>query len=357
MSVSYSFIQWNAHKGMYDIFLLIGILTFIFGFAGVHTAVHGEAALNPEVLVVRGLAVCAFVMLHVILMIGPLARLDSRFAPLLYNRRHFGVAMFAVAFTHGLLATLYYGGFGSGDPATAVFAGYTSGPLVTAPFEVFGLAALVILFVMASTSHDFFLKHLSPRVWKSLHMLVYAAYVLVVVHVSLGAFVTREGFAGPAAVLLGAVALSGLHLAAGLRQRRLDSERASVEGDGWLHACDVGDLEEGRPRAVVTPGGVRYAVVRHAGAVAAFAATCPHQGGPLDEGEVIDGCLTCPWHGYQFRISDGCSPPPYNDRIERHDTKLDGSRVLVRLTHTPPGTDAETVTLSDGRPAGDTADG
>jgi nitrite reductase/ring-hydroxylating ferredoxin subunit/uncharacterized membrane protein len=32
---------------------------------------------------------------------------------------------------------------------------------------------------------------------------------------------------------------------------------------------------------------------------------CSHLGGPLHEGELIDGCLRCPWHGSTFRIVDG----------------------------------------------------
>ena len=39
-------------------------------------------------------------MLTIILSIGPLARLDRRFLPLLYNRRHFGVLTFFVALLH-----------------------------------------------------------------------------------------------------------------------------------------------------------------------------------------------------------------------------------------------------------------
>jgi nitrite reductase/ring-hydroxylating ferredoxin subunit len=27
--------------------------------------------------------------------------------------------------------------------------------------------------------------------------------------------------------------------------------------------------------------------------------------GPLSDGELADGCLTCPWHGSVFRIADG----------------------------------------------------
>lgn len=37
----------------------------------------------------------------------------------------------------------------------------------------------------------------------------------------------------------------------------------------------------------------------------AVAATCSHLGGPLDEGEVVDGCVRCPWHGSAFRLTDG----------------------------------------------------
>ncbi|MFB7011606.1 MULTISPECIES: Rieske 2Fe-2S domain-containing protein [unclassified Streptomyces] len=32
---------------------------------------------------------------------------------------------------------------------------------------------------------------------------------------------------------------------------------------------------------------------------------CSHFSGPLSEGEVADGCVTCPWHGSVFRLSDG----------------------------------------------------
>jgi len=41
------------------------------------------------------------------------------------------------------------------------------------------------------------------------------------------------------------------------------------------------------------------------GAVHAVANTCTHRGGPLREGEIADGCVTCPWHGSRFRLEDG----------------------------------------------------
>jgi nitrite reductase/ring-hydroxylating ferredoxin subunit len=32
---------------------------------------------------------------------------------------------------------------------------------------------------------------------------------------------------------------------------------------------------------------------------------CSHRGGPLHEGELQAGCVTCPWHASMFRTSDG----------------------------------------------------
>ena len=59
---------------------------------------------GPEVLAIRALGACAIVLLHVILCIGPLARLNPRFLLILYNRRHLGVMTFFVALAHGLLS-------------------------------------------------------------------------------------------------------------------------------------------------------------------------------------------------------------------------------------------------------------
>jgi nitrite reductase (NADH) small subunit len=32
---------------------------------------------------------------------------------------------------------------------------------------------------------------------------------------------------------------------------------------------------------------------------------CPHRGAPMDEGFVTDGVVTCPWHQWQFQLTDG----------------------------------------------------
>ena len=44
--------------------------------------------------------------------------------------------------------------------------------------------------------------------------------------------------------------------------------------------------------------------------------------GPLGEGKVIDGCITCPWHGYQYLPENGQSPPPFNEQLATYHTKI-----------------------------------
>ena len=43
----------------------------------------------------------------------------------------------------------------------------------------------------------------------------------------------------------------------------------------------------------------------HGGTVHALSATCVHAGGPLDEGEIVDGCIRCPWHSSTYALADG----------------------------------------------------
>lgn len=33
--------------------------------------------------------------------------------------------------------------------------------------------------------------------------------------------------------------------------------------------------------------------------------TCLHRGGPIGQGELKGGVVTCPWHGWQYQVSTG----------------------------------------------------
>jgi hypothetical protein len=59
---------------------------------------------------------------------------------------------------------------------------------------------------------------------------------------------------------------------------------------------------------------------------------------PLGEGRVIDGCITCPWHGFQYRLEDGCAPPPYTEKLATYRLRLHDGIVLLDPRPNPPGT-------------------
>jgi nitrite reductase/ring-hydroxylating ferredoxin subunit len=46
-------------------------------------------------------------------------------------------------------------------------------------------------------------------------------------------------------------------------------------------------------------------IINREGQVFGLAARCTHAGAPLEEGTLSGDTLTCPWHGSQFRITDG----------------------------------------------------
>lgn len=346
MSLSYQAVGWNRQKKVYDRTLLIGLIGYLAVFIGVGGAVHPDA--TAEALLVRALGTAAILLLHVVLIIGPLCRLDTRFLPLLYNRRHLGVTMFLVAFAHGAFSLLQFHGFGDVDPLTSLLISNTRFDSVAQfPFHQLGAAALLILFVMAATSHDFWLANLTAPVWKTLHMGVYLAYALVIAHVVLGVLQaeTSPVFAG----LLGAgvLAVTGLQVVAALRERRVDHEVDSASApDDYVDAAGVGELRPGRAR-VVTLAGERVALFLHEGAVSALSSVCQHQNGPLGEGCIRDGLVTCPWHGYQYRPTDGASPPPFTESVPTFRVRVEGGRVLVDPRPLAPGTAVEPARLEE----------
>ena len=96
--------------------------------------------------------------------------------------------MFFLALAHGVFAIVQFHGFGDTPALVSVFNANTRfGSTADFPFELFGVFALLILFLMAATSHDFWLHNLTAPVWKTMHMSVYVAYALLIAHVSFGA--------------------------------------------------------------------------------------------------------------------------------------------------------------------------
>ena len=74
--------------------------------------------------------------------------------------------------------------------------------------------------------------------------------------------------------------------------------------DEWTAAGSADVLEEAEPIAVDADG-VDVVIVQEGDRLLALADRCTHRGGPLHEGDVVLGCIRCPWHGSRFRLEDG----------------------------------------------------
>jgi nitrite reductase/ring-hydroxylating ferredoxin subunit/DMSO/TMAO reductase YedYZ heme-binding membrane subunit len=335
--LNYVPVIWNRQKKLYDRMILTGILGYLILYAVVTLVTNPETTL--ETLIIRAFGTLAILMLHIILCIGPLSRLDSRFLPLLYNRRHLGVSMFLVAAVHGIFSITQFHTLGNVNPIVSVFTSnldYTS--LTNFPFQVLGFFALLILFFMAATSHDFWLANLGAKTWKYLHMGVYKAYALVILHVFLGAYQQETSPFLLGTTSAGLILILFLHLKAGLKQRRLDRE--SVITDGWVEVGPVEDIPEDRAKIVIS-GDENIAVFRYEGKLSAISNVCKHQNGPLGEGKIIDGCVTCPWHGYQYLPHNGQSPPPFTEKVKTYHLRVENQKVYVNPEPNAEGTEVK----------------
>jgi len=72
----------------------------------------------------------------------------------------------------------------------------------------------------------------------------------------------------------------------------------------WTDVAESASIVEGSAIEVVFNGNV-LAIFRDRGQLFAIDAMCAHQGGPLADGTVANGCVTCPWHGWQYELESG----------------------------------------------------
>jgi nitrite reductase/ring-hydroxylating ferredoxin subunit/DMSO/TMAO reductase YedYZ heme-binding membrane subunit len=338
MSAGFKAVQWNTRKLVYDAILLGCVVLFIGTFMFVGALRNPPTDAGAWVgLRIKAFGTCAFVMLTIILMIGPLARLDPRFLPLLYNRRHFGVLTFLVALTHAYSVVDWFSLQGAMD---SLITEMTDNPkyrqFIGFPIKALGLTGLSIMFLLAATSHDFWLAFLSPRVWKALHMLLYVAYGVLVMHVALGLMQDDRRAFIP--VLLGGsfATVTALHALAAWREWQAD-RHVLLTPENWIAVGPPDSIPDTCARIVTAPNGERIAVFRDGRQIGALTNVCAHQNGPLGEGRIINGCVTCPWHGYEYRLEDGCAPPPFTEKLATYRVRLREGIVEVDPQALPPG--------------------
>ena len=345
MSESYVAISWNRQKKIYDAIIGVGVVVYLAVFIGLGSVLHPSATI--ETLLIRSTGTAAILLLHIVLMIGPLCRLSPKFLPLLYNRRHLGVTTFFLGLIHAVIVIIQFHSFGDLNPIVSILVNntdYTSIP--NFPFQVLGLVALIILFLMAVTSHDFWLNNLSAPVWKTLHTLVYIVYALLIGHVALGVLQAETNPILASSLGFGLILVVGLHLVTAFKESPKDVEQTANEG-GFVEICKVDEIPEKRA-CVTTVSGERVAVFKYDNKVSAISNVCQHQNGPLGEGEIgEDGCITCPWHGFQYDPETGASPPPFTEKVPTFNVKIVDGMVYVDKKPNKVGTRVEPAKIKE----------
>src|SRR5215472_8390186 len=98
----------------------------------------------------------------------------------------------------------------------------------------------------------------------------------------------------------------------------------------FVKMATLDELPPGAAKEVEHEGRV-YALFNVGGTILAIDGICPHQGGPLAEGDVAGTIVTCPWHGWQFDLKSGRMPSGSRVKQEVFEVKVEGESVLVAV--------------------------
>ena len=83
---------------------------------------------------------------------------------------------------------------------------------------------------------------------------------------------------------------------------------------------------------LVQVGDEQITVLNVDGEYYAIANMCTHRGGPLSEGDIKDGTVTCPWHGAKFDVTTGLAQGgPTDEKLQTYDVEIVGDEIHVEV--------------------------
>ncbi len=98
----------------------------------------------------------------------------------------------------------------------------------------------------------------------------------------------------------------------------------------WTDVAAMRSLPDGKPKRIEADG-APVLLLRQGDRVRAIGATCPHLGGPLDEGSIEGDTVACPWHGSVFSLTDGALiHGPAMMPVAAYEVRIKDGRVSIR---------------------------
>lgn len=100
--------------------------------------------------------------------------------------------------------------------------------------------------------------------------------------------------------------------------------------DTWIRVARSSEIEDDHAIEVVVQKHI-LAIFRSRGVLSALDGMCAHQGGPIADGAISHGCVTCPWHGWQYELATGIQTINRKTLQRVYPVKESGGDVFVRL--------------------------
>ena len=98
----------------------------------------------------------------------------------------------------------------------------------------------------------------------------------------------------------------------------------------FVKVAETKDVPAGTGISIET-NGKAIALFNCDGTFLAMDDTCPHQGGPLGEGELAGTVVTCPWHEWRFDTRTGVNTDDATCKVQTYPVKIENGNVLVAL--------------------------
>lgn len=99
----------------------------------------------------------------------------------------------------------------------------------------------------------------------------------------------------------------------------------------YLAVAEVAEVPSGRTK-IIKVAGTPIALLNVGGTIYALEHSCPHQGGPIGEGEIEGTTITCPWHDWKFDIRTGANDRDPTILAKTFAVKVVDGLVLVEVS-------------------------
>jgi nitrite reductase (NADH) small subunit/3-phenylpropionate/trans-cinnamate dioxygenase ferredoxin subunit len=109
---------------------------------------------------------------------------------------------------------------------------------------------------------------------------------------------------------------------------------SSTADETFVRVAARGDVRPGNPVAVKV-GRYEVAIFDNDGEIVAYEDSCPHQGGPISDGYVENGTVTCSWHGWCFNLRTGSMTLGDFANLRRFSVRLTGDAIEIATEPDP----------------------